>query len=573
VHAGHDNSNNLGLHVKIYIPYIAWRFHLFVFCMILISTLLIVRIIDLTIFQKTFLQMKGNARVIRSVIQPSFRGMILDRNGYPLAISASVYSVWMNPQEFDKSTQDLKTLSQFLGLKSSYIKNLFARYEDSSKEFVYLKRDIAPPIAKKIKKLNIPGIYLQEDFKRFYPEGEVLSHVIGFTNIDDRGQEGLELVHDQWLMGTPGKKIVIKDRLGRVVSDLKNVQDLKSGHDLVLSISRSIQYLAYRELLAGVKANDADSGSVVIIDVKTGEILAMANQPSFNPNNRPLTTSDAIRNRAVTDVFEPGSTIKAFSVASALDSGLYQPDTMVDTSPGYIQVGKKILRDEHNNGILSLTKILQISSNVGMTKVILSLPPNELLNMLHKVGFGEMTNIGLPGERSGTLVPHNNWGLISPATMGFGYGISVTALQLAEAYAVLANHGVKMPLSILRQDQPGAGVRVMDQNVADQMLEILESVVQKGGTGERARISGYRIAGKTGTAWMTGPNGYDKHRYVSSFVGVAPASSPRYVIAVVIQNPKAGNYYGGYVSGPIFRKIMEGTLHLLNVPPDDVELT
>ncbi len=554
---------------KAHISFIPWRFHFLVFIILLFSFLLFARIINLAIFQKQFLESESNSRILRSVTAPGFRGMILDRNGYPLAISASVYSVFMNPKEFQLNSDNLKNLSQLLKMKSSVIQDLFLRYKKTNREFVYLKRDVSPPIAKKIKTFNIPGIHLQQDYKRYYPEGEVLSHVIGFTNIDDKGQEGLELLHDQWLTGTPGKKMVIKDRRGRVVSDVRDVQKQKTGNDLVLSINRRIQYLAYRELMAGVKANNADSGSLVVIDVKTGEILAMVNQPSFNPNNRPFERNDALRNRAVTDVFEPGSTIKAFSVASAFDSGLYKPNTLIDTSPGSIKVGNKILHDEHNNGKLTITQILQISSNVGATKMILSLPKDQLWSMLHRVGFGEMTNVGLPGERSGELVKPVTESPISLATLAFGYGLSVTTLQLADAYAILANHGIKIPLSILRVAKPPEGERVLDEKVTEQMLQVLESVVEKGGTGQAADIPGYRIAGKTGTAWIAGPNGYEKqHRYVSSFVGIAPASDPRFVVAVVIHNPKGKNYLGGYVSGPVFRKVMEGTLHLLNVPTD-----
>jgi cell division protein FtsI (penicillin-binding protein 3) len=553
---------------ETHISFIPWRFHFFIIILLFISTLLFGRLIHLAIFQKQFLESESNSRILRSITAPAFRGMILDRNGYPLAISASVYSVWMNPKEFQPNQASLKNLSQLLKLKPSVIQDLFVRYQKTNREFIYLKRDVAPPIAQKIKALNIPGVNLQQDYKRYYPEGEVLSHVIGFTNIDDKGQEGLELLHDQWLTGTAGKKMVIKDRLGRVVSNVRDVQKQKTGNDLVLSINRRIQYLAYRELMAGVKANNADSGSLVVLDVKTGEILAMVNQPSFNPNNRPFEMNDALRNRAVTDVFEPGSTIKAFSIASALDSGLYKPNTYIDTSPGRIKVGNKILHDEHNNGMLTVTQVLQISSNVGATKMILSLPKDQLWSTLHRVGFGEMTGIGLPGERSGELVKPSYSSPISLATLAFGYGLSVTTLQLAEAYAVLANHGMKIPLSILRVVKPPQGKRVMNATVATQMLQVLESVVEKGGTGRPADIPGYRIAGKTGTAWVAGPNGYEKHRYVASFVGIAPASDPRYVVAVVIHNPKGKNYLGGYVSGPVFRKVMEGTLHLLSVPTD-----
>ena len=528
------------------------------------------RLVHLTVIKRPFLESQGNARVLRSVTESVFRGMILDRNGYPLAISTVVYSAWMNPQTFKGTDADIKTLAKILNVKTTTIKNLLDRYQKTGREFVYLKRDVSPSVAEKIKSLKIIGINLQQDYKRFYPEGEVTAHIVGFTNIDDKGQEGLELLHDAWLTGRPGKKMVIKDRLGRIVDDVKNLQDHKAGQDLILSINRRIQYLAYRELMAGVKTHHAESGSVVVLDVKTGEVLAMVNQPSFNPNNRTYKSSSVFRNRAVTDVFEPGSTIKPFSIASAFDSGKYTPESLIDTSPGWIQVGKTRLRDEHNNGLLTAAKILQISSNVGTTKMVLSLAPTQLWETLHKIGFGEETHVGLPGERTGELVKREAWSPITLATLAFGYGLSTTTLQLAQAYSVLANHGIKMPLSILKQDKNPLGEAAMTADVADQMLEVLESVVSQGGTGRHARIPGYRVAGKTGTAWIAGPKGYDKHRYVSSFVGIAPVSNPRFVVAVVIRDPQGKQFLGGYVSGPVFRKIMEGTLHLLNISPDDV---
>ncbi|MHB1947518.1 MAG: peptidoglycan D,D-transpeptidase FtsI family protein [Gammaproteobacteria bacterium] len=551
--------------------FIAWRYYLITLVILLIVAGLIARLIDLAVIKRHFLQIQGDARVLRVVNTPSFRGMITDRNGYPLAISTSVFSIWVNPKDFSATQEDYAELSKLLKIKKSDIQRLIQQSKNKNREFTYLKREVSPEVAVKIKALRIPGLYQLQGYKRFYPEGEVAAHVIGFTNVDDQGQEGLELAYNDWLSGQPGKDIVVKDRLGRVVSEVKQIQQQKPGSDITLSINRRIQYLAYRELLEGVKKNLAASGSVVVLDVKTGEVLAMVNQPSFNPNNRADTKLDALRNRAVTDTFEPGSTIKAFTVATALDSGKYKPNTIIDTYPGWLRVGHNLVKDEHSKGPMTVTQILQISSNVGATKMILTLPPNSLWHLLHRVGFGEETGIYFPGERSGALVKRDVWPPFALATLSFGYGISATTLQLARAYATIANEGIKIPLSLLKLDKPPEGKRVMDERIAKQMLIMLESVVAKGGTAEAANIPGYHVAGKTGTAKMVGDHGYEKHHYTSSFVGVAPVSHPRILVAVVIQDPQGKQYYGGLVSGPVFKNIMEGALRMLNIPPDDPE--
>lgn len=548
--------------------FIPWRFHLVIAVIVLIVAGLIYRVFDLTILDQRFLRRQGDERVLRLVSSPAFRGMIVDRNGFPLAVSTSVYSIWANPKEFAPLAEDLSTISHLLGMKQSEITTLLHQAKNKKRAFVYLKRALSPEIANQINGMNIPGLYTQEEYRRFYPEGEATAHVIGFTNVDDRGQEGLELGYNQWLVGTPGKKWVIKDRFGQNISDVQSLQDQKSGRDLVLSIDRRVQYLAYRELMDGIIANKATSGSAIVLDSTTGEVLAMVNYPSYNPNNRPSYLSDVYRNRAVTDTFEPGSTIKAFSVASALDSGHFHPDSMINTHPGWIRVGHNVVKDEKNNGTLSVTQILQVSSNVGVTKMILSLPPDELWSVLHRVGFGEITGIGFPGEQNGSLEKHQPWSDFTLATLSFGYGISVTALQLAHAYSVLANHGVKIPLSLLKLDSPPTGERVMDEKVSQEMLTLLEAVVTKGGTGELANVPGYRVAGKTGTAYKAGAHGYDYHRFTASFVGIAPLTNPRVIVAVVIHEPKGKQHLGGYVSGPVFEKIMEGTLRILDVAPD-----
>lgn len=549
--------------------YVAWRFYLILSFIVLIVAGLSWRVFDLAVLNQHFLRHQGDERVLRMVSTPSFRGMIVDRNGFPLAVSTTVYSVWINPQEFSPLKEDLSALSRLLGLKSKDITQTVKQTAKKHREFVYLKRAISPELANQIKALNIPGTYLQQEYKRYYPEGEITSHVIGFTNIDDQGQEGLELGYNQWLQGEQGKKWVIKDRIGRVISDVQTIQDEKPGSDLVLSIDRRIQYLAYRELLSGVIQNKAASGTAVVMDTKTGEILAMVNVPSFNPNNRQGVKSDAFRNRAVTDVLEPGSTIKAFTIASALESGVIKPDSVIDTSPGWMRVGRNVVKDEHgNNGLMSISQILQKSSNMGAAKIVLASPPNQLWDMLHRVGFGENTGIGFPGEQSGVLIKHNPWGQFILATLSFGYGMSATPLQITRAYSVLANNGVKLPLSLFKLDQAPQGEQIINPKIAREMLTLLESVFAKGGTAERISIPGYRVGGKTGTAKMVGEGGYQKHRYTSSFVGVAPLSNPRVVVTVVIHDPQGKSYYGGQVSGPVFQHIMEGTLRMLDVPPD-----
>ena len=548
--------------------YLPSRFYLILALIITAVSSLVFRVYDLAILDQHFLRAQGDERVLRLISTPSFRGMILDRNGFPLAVSASVFSIWMNPEEFYPLNEDLSQLSRLLGTKSKNITTTAEQNKKKKREFVYLARGISPQLANEIKALNIPGINLQQDYRRYYPEGEIMAHVLGFTNIDDQGQEGLELGYNQWLSGEQGKKWVIKDRLGRVISDVQTVQDEKPGHDLVLSIDRRIQYLAYRELLSGVVQNKAASGTAIVTDAKTGEILAMVNVPSFNPNNRKGVPLENLRNRAVTDLFEPGSTIKAFTVASALESGKFKTDSVIDTSPGWMRVGRNVVKDEKDNGMLSVSQILQHSSNMGATKMVLALPPDSLWNMLQRVGFGEETGIGFPGEQNGILIKHNPWGQFILATLSFGYGMSATPIQITRAYSVLANKGMRLPLSILKLNKPSNGEHVLTPEIAKQILVLLESVFEKGGTAATISIPGYRVAGKTGTSRIVGEGGYQKHRYTTSFVGIAPVSDPRLIVTVIIHDPQGKQYLAGLVSGPVFQKIMEGTLRIRDVPPD-----
>ncbi len=559
-----DNNN---------IQFFPVRFRLVIIGLIILVCLLIARMVYLTVFERGFLLSQGDARSMRVINVPAYRGMIVDRNGEPLAISTPVNSVWINPQDFPTAYKKVYRISRLLGISVKRIYLLLKRH--AKQEFVYLKRSIDPNLAQAVQKLSIPGVYLEREYKRYYPTSEVAAHVVGFTNIDDQGQEGLELVYNNWLQGIPGKEKVLKDRYRHVVAVLADISNAKSGHNLKLSLDSRIQFLAYRTLKQTVKKFHAESGSVVVLNPKTGEILAMVNQPSYNPNNRPTKDYGQFRNRAVTDTFEPGSTMKAFSIASALDSGKYQANTKIDTNPGWFMVGHNEVTDSPiNHGIITVTQALQKSSNVAVAKMTLSLPPEHLINLLRRVGFGERTRSGFPGESSGYLIDHDVWRPFVLATLAFGYGVSVTPLQLTQAYSLIANDGLQCPATFLKQNKPPVCQRIIDKKVANDMLHMLEAVVQ-GGTGTRARIKGYRVAGKTGTAYIAGKKGYNKKRsmarYTSSFVGIAPVSNPQLVVSVIIRDPK-GQHYGAIVAAPAFEKIMGGALRALNIAPDRMEV-
>ena len=556
--------------------WVPWRFYFVLICIVLAACGLLYRVIDLTLLTQAFLLKQGNGRMLRQVQTPIFRGIITDRNGFPLAVSARVYAVWMNPQTVDLTHPAFKTLAKLLKIAPAEIKRLAKQHQLKKRSFVYLKRGLSPQLAEKIKALQVPGIETQAAYKRFYPEGEVTSHLLGLTNVDDQGQEGIELAYNRWLSGVQGKQWVIKDRLGRTITAVQSGQPAVAGKALRLSIDRRIQYFAYRRLLEGVQKNNAAAGSAIVLDVKTGEILAMVNYPSFNPNDRPLKVDHRIRNRAVTDTFEPGSTIKAFSIASALDSGHFKMETVIDTSPGWMRVDKNVVRDNKNNGKLSVKQIMQRSSNVGVTKMILSLPPDQLWQLLHRVGFGEITGVGFPGEESGVLTAAPVRGGFTLATLAFGYGLTVTPLQLAKAYAVFANEGKKLPVTLLYQDKnkvlanQQVSEQVIEPGVAQAMLHLLEAVVSQEGTGRSARIRHYRVAGKTGTSKIAGIGGYQTRRYIASFVGIAPVTNPRLVVAVVIKDPQGGKYYANSVAAPVFKHIMQSSLRILSVPSDAV---
>ena len=524
----------------------------------------------LQLVEHDFLQEQGDARFLRTVQVAAHRGMILDRNGEPLAVSTPVQSVWANPRELLATPAELSALAGLLGLDVDRLQRLIGQRKD--REFVYLRRHLPPERAQQVMELGLSGVYLQREYRRYYPAGEVAGHLIGFTNVDDHGQEGLELAYDEWLSGEPGLKRVIKDGQRHIVENVENIRTARPGKDLRLSIDRRIQYLAYRELKAAVRAHRARSGSVVVLDAASGEVLALANQPAFNPNNRRRLRPDRLRNRALTDVFEPGSTMKPFVIAAALESGRYSASSRINTSPGLFQLGAHTVRDMHNYGVLDLTGVLRKSSNVAAARIALSLSPERLWGLLSGAGFGISTGSGFPGEADGHLASWHRWRDIERATLAYGYGLSVTAVQLAQAYSLFANEGRRLPLTLVRRERPQRGERVFSPQVAASVRHMMEAVVHEGGTAPRAAIPGYRVAGKTGTVHKSVAGGYARDRYVSVFAGLAPASHPRLVAVVVVNEPRAGGHFGGVVAGPVFSRVMAGALRLLNIAPDDVPL-
>jgi cell division protein FtsI (penicillin-binding protein 3) len=530
--------------------------------------LLAARSAQLQLLDGEFLQGQADARHLRVVQVPAHRGMISDRNGEPLAISTPVQSVWANPRELVAGPGDLARVAALLDTKVEHLQRLLGQRKD--REFVYLSRHLTPDIAQQVAALDIPGIYLQQEYRRYYPAGEVAAHLIGFTDVDDHGQEGLELAYDQWLSGEPGAKRVVKDGRRDIVENVENIRSAHPGKALTLSMDRRIQYLAYRELKAAVRQHQAHSGSVVVLDSRSGEVLALANQPSFNPNNRKRLKADRLRNRAMTDVFEPGSTMKPFIIAAALQSGRYLPGTEIDTSPGVFQVGTHTIHDTHDYGVLDLTGVIRKSSNVAASKIALTLEPERIWRGYSKSGFGITTGSGFPGEADGYLADYHRWRDIERATMSYGYGLSATSMQLADAYSVFANDGYRVPVTLMRRDD-GESVekqRVFSPQIARVVRRMMESVVQSDGTAPLAAVSGYRVAGKTGTVHKSEAGGYSKHRYVALFAGMAPASDPRLVIVVVISEPAGKEHYGGQVAGPVFSRVMSGALRLMNIAPD-----
>jgi cell division protein FtsI (penicillin-binding protein 3) len=531
---------------------------------------LTVRAVELQWLDHGFLAKQGDDRTMRVAKIVAHRGEITDRNGEPLALSTPVDTVWVNPQELDDSIDEVPRLAKALKQDpQSLVRRVTSNLD---REFLYLVRGMPPEQAARIKSLGIPGVYLQREYRRYYPAGEVSGHIVGFTTVDDQGQEGLELGYDQLLDGENGAKRVIQDLYGRSVQNVESIREPRPGRDLVTSIDLRIQYLAYRELKAAMKEYRARAGSVVVIDVDTGEVLAMVNQPSYNPNDRDQLKAGLYRNRAATDIFEPGSSIKPFVIAAGLESGQYRPDSVVDTSPGFLKVGSKVFEDEKPLGAIDIATILAKSSNVGTAKIALSLKPEQIWKTLTALGFGQVTGSGYPGESAGMLSHYSHWRPIGIATLSHGYGLSVTPLQLAHAYATIAAGGVSRPISFERVTGGVAGQQVISRGVAQSLVQLMESVVvAEGATGKRAAVVGYRVAGKTGTAWKSNAGGYSTDRYMAVFAGVVPASHPKLATVVVIDEPSAGQYYGGLVAAPVFSSVMTGALRLMDVPPDDLQ--
>ncbi len=550
------------------IPYIvlpAWRSRMLGALLLLSFLGLVVRAIYLQGMHNDFLQQKGELRYSRVIEISAHRGMITDRHGEPLAISTPVESVWASPRDIDATPRQLKKLANLIRMNVVEVRK---RISDQQRDFVYLRRHLPPDITAKVVELDIPGIFLKREFRRYYPTGELTAHMLGFTDIDDNGQEGIELGWQDTLAGKSGSRRVIKDRKGRIVEDVESILEPKPGQDIALSIDSKIQYLAYRELKQAMEINKAKAGEIVVLDTQTGEVLALVNLPTYNPNNRIKTNSGRARNRILTDVFEPGSTLKPFTVASALEAGGIKPDTIFQTAPGTLTIGKATISDSHREGPLTVAQVIQKSSNVGAAKIALTLSPQTLWETFSRSGFGASTGSGFPGEVNGKLRPYQTWRPIEQATMSYGHGIAVNLLQLARAYTLFSEEGKLKPVSLLKVNTPVVGKQVISRDTALAVSKMLEMVVQPGGTAPLAQISGYRVAGKTGTSHKLEGKGYAKDRYIATFVGYAPVSKPRLIIAVMLDEPSAGQYFGGTVAAPVFSQVMVGALRILNVPHD-----
>jgi len=549
------------------------RWYLLLVIMLAAMTILIGRAVYLQVLDRQFLKHQGDLRHIGILPVPAHRGRIFDRNGELLAISTPVKSIWVNPKEFHEAqipADKLKSLADLLGISSKALEKRIGG--DENRSFVYLKRRINPELADQVMALDIAGVYSEREYRRYYPTGEVAAHLVGFTNIDDKGQEAMELAYDDWLKGIEGAKRIIRDGRRRVIEDLESIRTPVPGKDLVLSIDQRLQYLAYRELKKAVLQHQARSGSLALLDTQTGEVLAMVSQPSYNPNSRIQMKTSASRNRAITDVYEPGSTMKPFAVALGLELGLYHPDTVIDTTPGTLRVGHNIVKDIHNYGVLDVAHVLQKSSNVGVTKIALNLPSKKFWAFYNNLGFGQPLETGFPGEANGRLTDYQSWNPFEQATLSFGYGVSASTLQLGRAYLSLANDGVMPMVSLIKRDKSPESHRIMSAKTAVSVRTMLEEVVTREGTALKAAIPGFRVAGKTGTVKKSGPGGYSSSLYMSVFAGMAPASKPRLVMVVMIDEPSAGEYYGGAVAAPVFSRVMEGALRLLNVTPDQEEI-
>lgn len=535
----------------------------------LCSVALVGRALDLQVISNDFYRQQGDARSLREIPIPTSRGMITDRNGEPLAVSTPVESVWANPQELLKYPDRIPVLARALGVSPDALTRKLS--QRAGKEFVYLKRRINPDEARRILTYKVPGVFSQREFRRFYPQGEAMAHILGFTNIDDLGQEGLELAFDEWLRGKPGAKRVIRDGAGRIVESVDLVKPAEPGRDLTLTVDRRIQYLTARELRATLERTGASSGSAVVLDIATGEVLAMANLPTYNPNSPSAGTQDTHRNRAVTDVIEPGSTMKPLTVAAALEAGVITPKTIFDTNPGWMPNGRYRTTDHRNYGVIDTTGVITHSSNVGAAKIVAKLPNQQYYEFLKRFGYGRKTNSGFPGESSGVLAPPSRWSGTTKQGMSYGYGLSATPLQIAQAYAALGNGGKLITPTFVKGERHEP-VQVLDPVIAGQIMRMMQTVTEPGGTATQGAILGYHVAGKTGTARKFNESGGYSRRYISFFAGVVPVQNPRFSMVVVINDPDpAKGYYGGFVSAPVFKNVMEGALRLMDVSPDDID--
>ncbi|MHC8399254.1 peptidoglycan D,D-transpeptidase FtsI family protein [Pseudomonas sp. MDT1-17] len=552
-----------------------WRFRLVLGLLGVMVAAIAWRIIDLQVVDRAFLKGQGDARSVRHIPIPAHRGLITDRNGEPLAVSTPVTTLWANAKEMQLAKEKWPALAAALGQDP---KALAERLEaQANKEFIYLVRGLTPEQGQSVLDLKVPGVYGIEEFRRFYPAGEVTAHMVGFTDIDDHGREGVELAYDEWLAGVPGKRQVIKDRRGRLIKDVQVTKNAKAGKPLALSIDLRLQYLANRELRNAIIENGAKAGSLVIMDVKTGEILAMVNQPTYNPNNRRNLQPAMMRNRAMIDVFEPGSTMKAISMSAAIETGRWKPTDTVEVYPGTLQIGKYTIKDvsKSEGPVLDLTGILINSSNVGMSKVAFDIGGETIFRLAQKVGLGQDTGLGFPGERVGNLPNYREWRKAETATLSYGYGISVTAIQLVHAFSALANNGRLAPLTLIKTDKAPQTTQVLPETVAKTMQTMLQQVIEAPRGVFRAQVPAYHVGGKSGTARKTsvGTKGYAENSYRSLFAGFGPMSDPRYAIVVVIDEPTKAGYYGGLVSAPVFSKVMSGTLRLMNITPDNLPPT
>jgi cell division protein FtsI (penicillin-binding protein 3) len=542
-----------------------WRSRLLVCTFLSLFGVLIGRAGYLQGMHNDFLQAKGESRYSRVIEITASRGRILDRNGEPLAITTPVKSIWAIPDEVKISRKQLARLAGILEMPAQEISK---RVADTDRDFVFIKRQIPPETADRVAELRIPGLFQNREYRRYYPGGEIMAHVLGFTGADDIGQEGIELAFQDTLAGKPGSRRVIKDRLGQIVEDVQSIKAAQNGRDLVLALDTRIQNLAYGQLKSAVQKHRAKAGSIVVVDVSTGEVLALANSPAYNPNKSNRLSGAQFRNRALTDTFEPGSTLKPFTIALALQAGKVRPNTLIQIAPGGFGIGAATIRDTHDERVLTVAQVIQKSSNIGAARIALSLPAASMWEMFQHAGFGAAPNLGFPGEATGKLRPYRSWRPIEQATMSYGHGISVSLVQLARAYTMFARDGDMVPLSLMRVDTAPAAQRVIAPETARAVRSMLELAVHSGGTAPRAQIMGYRVAGKTGTAQKQENGAYSSTRYVSSFVGFAPASSPRLVVAVMIDEPSDGLYYGGTVAAPVFAQVMSGALRVLDATPD-----